>query len=319
MPERKLDGSGAAASTWVSPSGLLNTGRLLAIYGGVQNPFLYLGLDVKRIRHGPDCSRHLLAYYEDMTRAARLAVGLLAIAFFGSGLKAQSCGTFDVASIKLNTSGVGGGYPELAPGGRRFTAANQLMLELIMFAYNVSPRQISGIPSVFFQKRYDVEATCEQPMTKEQLPHMLQVLLAERFHLSIHREIKEQPVYALILGKGGPRLHEASPEGGKPSVRQSGYSFTFTSAAMSNLVGVLSQLTGREVLDRTGLRGQYDFTLSYAPDRSGAEGEGVSQTANSLPDSVFTSLREQLRLNLEAEKSQVELIVVDRLDQLIPN
>lgn len=102
-------------------------------------------------------------------------------------------------------------------------------------------------------------------------------------------------------------------------MRQSGYSFTFTSAAMSNLVGVLSQLTGREVLDRTGLRGQYDFTLSYAPDRSGAEGEGVSQTANSLPDSVFTSLREQLRLNLEAEKSQVELIVVDRLDQLIPN
>jgi uncharacterized protein (TIGR03435 family) len=254
-----------------------------------------------------------------MTPAARLVFGLLAIAFFGSGLKAQSCGTFDVASIKLNTTGVGGGYPELAPGGRRFTAANQLMLELIMFAYDVSPRQISGIPGAFFQERYDIEATCEQPMTKEQLPDMLEVLLAERFHLSIHRETKEQPVYALILRKGGPRLHETLPEGGKPSVRQSGYSFTFTNAAMSNLVGVLSQLTGRKVLDRTGLRGQYDFTLSYAPDRGGAGREGGSPAADSLPDSVFTSLREQLGLNLEAQKSQVEFIVVDRLDRLIPN
>jgi uncharacterized protein (TIGR03435 family) len=158
-------------------------------------------------------------------------------------------------------------------------------------------------------------------MAKEQLPHMLQVLLAERFHLSIHRELKEQPVYALILGKGGPKLHETSDEGGKPNLRQSGYSFTFTNAAMSNLVGVLSQVTGRKVLDRTGLRGQYDFTLSYAPDRGGAgrEGSNVSPAVDSFPESVFTGLREQLGLNLEAQKSQVEFIVVDRLDRLIPN
>jgi uncharacterized protein (TIGR03435 family) len=88
---------------------------------------------------------------------------------------------------------------------------------------------------------------------------------------------------------------------------------------MSNLVGVLSQLTGRKVLDRTGLRGQYDFTLSYAPDRGGTGRESVSLAADSLPDSVFTSVREQLGLNLEAQKSQVELIIVDRLDRLIPN
>jgi hypothetical protein len=133
-----------------------------------------------------------LPYYEDMTSPARFAFGLLAIALFGSGLKAQSCGTFDVASIKLNTSGVGGGYPELVPGGRHFTATNQLILELIMFAYGVSPRQISGIPSTFFKERYDIEAMCDGPMTKEHLPDMLQVLLAERFHLSVHRELKEQ-------------------------------------------------------------------------------------------------------------------------------
>jgi uncharacterized protein (TIGR03435 family) len=255
-----------------------------------------------------------------MIRAARLVFCLLPIASFSGGLEAQSCSTFDVSSIKPNTSGVGGGYPELAPGGRRFTATNQLMVMLIMFAWDVSPLQISGIPSTFSQERYDVEAACEQPMTKEQLPHMLQVLLAERFHLSIHRELKEQRIYALIPGKGGPKLHGASQEGGKPGLRQSGYSFTFTSAAMSNLVGVLSQVTGRKVLDRTGLSGQYDFTLSYAPDRgTGREGPDASPAADGFPVSVFTAVREQLGLDLQEQKSQVDFIVVDRLDRLVPN
>jgi uncharacterized protein (TIGR03435 family) len=275
------------------------------------------GVLTRRIRRWAD---------KDVTPAARLVFGLLIIASFSSGLKAQSCGTFDVASIKVNTSGLGGGYPELAPGGRRFTATNQLILALIMSAYEVSPLQISGIPSAFLRERYDIEATCEQPIPKGQLPHLLQVLLADRFHLSLHRELKEQPVYALVLGKGSLKLHQASNEGGKPMLRQSGYSFTFTNGAMSNLVGVLSQVTGRTVLDRTGLSGQYDFTLTYTPDNGGAEckGSNVSPVADNVtdsgfPDSVFAALREQLGLNLEAQKSQVEYIVVDRIDRLIPN
>src|SRR5580698_375959 len=113
---------------------------------------------------------------ENMTSAARLVVSLLAIASFGGEIRAQPCDKFDVASIKVNTSGGGGGFPELAPGGRRVIATNQYMVVLIMFAWDVSPLQISGIPSAVSQERYDVEAACEQPMTKEQLPHMLQVL-----------------------------------------------------------------------------------------------------------------------------------------------
>jgi uncharacterized protein (TIGR03435 family) len=158
-------------------------------------------------------------------------------------------------------------------------------------------------------------------MAQDQLPKLLQALLAERFHLSIHREHKEQPVYALVPGKGGPRLHETSHEDAKPGFRQRGYSFTFTNADMSNLAGVLSQLTRRKVVDRTGLRGQYDFTLSYAPNRDGADREvsNDSPAANNLPDTVFTALREQLGLNLESQKTQVEFIVVDHLERLIPN
>ena len=151
-------------------------------------------------------------------------------------------------------------------------------------------------------------------MMKEQIPHLLQELLAERFHLAVHRELKEEPVFALVLGKGAPKLHDSSKEGGKASFTQRDYRFTFTNAGMSVLVGVLSQLSGRKVLDRTGLHGQYDFTLSYAPNPGGA-----ASAADGLSDSVFTALREQLGLNLESQKGQVEFIVVDRLDRLTPN
>lgn len=238
--------------------------------------------------------------------AARLVIVLFAI---GCVSGAQLCTAFDVASVKRNTSGRGGGYPELAPGGKRFIATNQHMVELLMYAYDVSPLQISGIPGAVSQEKYDLDATCEQPMTKEQLPHLLQLLLEERFHLSIHRERKEQTIYALIPGKGGARFQETQHGSDPPELRQSGYRFTFTNASMSNLVGVLSQITGRKVVDETGLHGHYDFTLGYDP----------TATADGLPDSVFTALREQLGLNLETRRSPVEFVIVDHLDPLIPN
>ena len=255
-----------------------------------------------------------------MTYAARLVVGLFAIASFSGEIRAQPCVKFDVASIKLNTSGGGGSYPELAPGGGRLIATNQYLVALLMFAYDVSPLQVSGISSDFFRQTYDIEATCEEPMTKKQLPHLLQLLLEERFHLSVHRELKEQSVYDLIVGKGGPKLHKASDESGKPSLRQNGHNFTFTNAAMSNLIGVLSQVAGRKVLDKTGLSGQYDFTLSYSPDNSaGSDGSNVSLAVDGSPSSVFTALREQLGLDLKARKSQIELLVFDHIEPLIPN
>ena len=129
-----------------------------------------------------------------MTPGVRLVVGLLAIASFERAGRAQTCGKFDVASIKVNTGAAGGSYPELGPGGRRLIATNQYLMALLMFAYDVSPLQVSGVPVAFFQQRYDIDATCEKPMAKDQLPHLLQSLLEERFHLSIHRERKDLPV-----------------------------------------------------------------------------------------------------------------------------
>jgi len=249
-----------------------------------------------------------------MVFGARFVTGLAAMVVLGGGVEALACGTFDVASVKVNISGAGGGYPVLAPGGRRFSATNQLMVELILFAYDVAPGQIAGLPGGAVKERYDIEASCEGPMTKEQLPRMLQALLAERFHLVVHREVKEQAVYVLVPTKGGVKLRPAADEGGKTGLKQNGYRFTFTNAAMSNLVDVLSQVTGRKVVDGTGLGGRYDFTLSYAP---AVDGQGLAEDGS--PDSVFTALREQLGLNVETQKSPVTFVVVDRIGRLIPN
>lgn len=124
-------------------------------------------------------------------------------------------------------------------------------------------------------------------MTKEQLPHLFRSLLEERFHLAFHRESKEQPIYSLVVGKGGSKLRETTHQSEQPGFRQAGHRFTFTNATMENLIGVLSQVAGRKVLDKTGLSANYDFTLSYAPDPGGAGREGEPPTADNSPDSVF--------------------------------
>jgi uncharacterized protein (TIGR03435 family) len=250
-----------------------------------------------------------------MSLGPKLVAGFLGLTFLGGELSAQTCSKFDVASIKVNNGGAGGRNPELTSGGRRVVAEGEYLMALLMLAYDVSPMQVSGVPSVFLEKRYDIEATCEEPMTKEQLPHLLRSLIEERFHLSVHREVKEQPVYALIVGKGGPRLHETTHESEKPGFRQDGHSFTFTNATIENLLVVLSQVAGRKVLDKTGLSGHYDFTLGYSPDRGTVPGDG----SDSLPESVFTALREQLGLNLEPQRSPIEFIVVDHIEPLRPN
>ena len=215
-----------------------------------------------------------------MPPAARFVVGFLAIASFGGGLRAEPCGKFEVASIKLNTSGGGGGYPELTPGGRRFIATNQYMVALLMFAYDVSPLQISGIPSAFSQDRYDVEATCEQPMTKEQLPHLLQALLAERFHLAVHRASRVQPVYELVARKGGVNLRESTEPQGMGVVNGS---FVFRHVTMKDLVERLSDLAAldRVVLDATRIAGIYDITLR----------DGTHATRDQ-PEPIFDALGE---------------------------
>jgi uncharacterized protein (TIGR03435 family) len=90
------------------------------------------------------------------------------------------------------------------------------LADLIRVAYNVKPYQIQG-PDWMSSERFDVVANLPEGASKEQVPQMLQALLAERFQLKAHRESKEHSVYALVVGKNGPKLKEAEPETDAPA------------------------------------------------------------------------------------------------------
>jgi uncharacterized protein (TIGR03435 family) len=161
-------------------------------------------------------------------RIAILCAGLIvstSCAAFGQG--AAESPTFEVASVKpsepqpsgmmrVRMSG-GPGTPD--PG--QLTYTNVPLKNVLATAYAVNNYQISG-PNWLDSERFDIVAKISQGATKEQFQQMLQNLLAERFKLKLHHEAKELPMYALVVGKGGPKLKEsveedaATPQGAAP-------------------------------------------------------------------------------------------------------
>ena len=118
----------------------------------------------------------------------------------------QSRSAFDVISIKRNTSRGRGGLTQTLPG--RFVATNATVKMLFRPAYGVQDYQISGGPAWVDTERYDIQATTPFAASNEDVHRMLQTLLAEQFGVMLHREKKEIPVYALVLGKNGLKLRK---------------------------------------------------------------------------------------------------------------
>jgi len=170
---------------------------------------------------------------------------------------------------------------------------------------------------------------------------MLQDLLAERFGLKAHRETREMPVYALVIAKGGSKLAEAKEDappliaganepgpGGAPPLpfrapmmRMGRGELIGQELSTADIARQLSGMTGRAVIDKTGLTGKYDIRLKWTPDEPpsaiGTEGPRP-ETPDSAP-SLFTALQEQLGLKLEPQKGPVEQIVIDHVDKLTEN
>src|ERR1700736_4824299 len=181
---------------------------------------------------------------------------------------------FEVASIKPADPNGRGMRGQMAPGGR-LTANGVTVKFLIQQAYNIKEFQITGGPSWIGSERYDIstKAEGEGQITPEQLRTMMQGLLADRFKLTFHRETKEMPVYALVVGKNGPKMHESerAPDGdregrGRAQISLSRGQITAKGMSMTMLANQLSNRLGRNVLDKTGLTGNYDFTLEFTPE-----------------------------------------------------
>ena len=224
--------------------------------------------------------------------------------------------SFDVASVKRSPPPTGTGINssmKLDPG--RLTCTNVSLKKLIYESYGVKDYQISG-PDWLGTEIYDIAATLPPGTTGDDVMLMIQNLLAERFKVTLHRDTKEFPVYALVVGKNGSKLQEV--EFGRGSTSGMPGKLTATRIAMRNLTEFLSRQTGRPVLDMTGLKGFYSFTLNYAPDEAPS---APIPGAPPLPEStvgasLFTAIQEQLGLKLEARKAPIEILVIDHAEKI---
>jgi uncharacterized protein (TIGR03435 family) len=188
---------------------------------------------------------------------------------------------------------------------------------LLTYAYNIRPHQLSGAPAWTSDARFDIEAKAEGA-SPAQVRQMLQTLLAERFHLAAHRETREQPGYALVVAKGGPRLRESKAEATQMDGKGPGQ-IGAEKVPMTMLARGLQNILERFVLDETGLTGEYDFELKWLPERLVEQRPGDEPPADVSGPSIFTALQEQLGLKLEARKGPVEIVVVDRIERLTEN
>ncbi len=185
---------------------------------------------------------------------------------------AQTKPAFEVASIKLATSNVTA-PPSADLRQVRYTGFR--LRDIFQDAYRVKRYQISG-PDWLETQRYDIVARLPEGATQDQIPEMLQTLLAERFHMKIHTEMRQDRVYALIVAKNGPHLKEA---GGHPvGMEFHDGRIEFTSATLDAFAGVLSGYLDYPVLDMTGIPGRFDIML--APEGG---------PPNSIPDTNFSS------------------------------
>jgi uncharacterized protein (TIGR03435 family) len=168
----------------------------------------------------------------------------------------------------------------------------------------------------------------ERIVGPKMFPLMLQSLLEERFKVALHRETRMEPIYELVVAKGGLKLKDtAGPDAnGRFGFFCRGQGLgpcTSNNSGIGALVGMLSSMLGRPVRDKTGLTGKYDFTLTFTPEPTqpvpGASPPEAPPTVDSNAPSIFTALQEQLGLKLESARGPVEVLVIDNAERPEPN
>jgi len=199
----------------------------------------------------------------------------------------------------------------MLPGGR-FVATATPVRTLIRIALGID--SISGAPNWIDNETFDISATTAnhtEVTTPQQFQQLILSLLEDRFQFKSHREQKEASIYWLELdkpGKPGPALKVTTPESQPNMSRNSdGPKAVMKGSKMSmaDLAAALSRQAGRPVEDHTGLKGNFDFKIEWAPD----------ETPDSADPSLVTALKEQLGLRLQSAKGITETLIVDQIAQ----
>jgi uncharacterized protein (TIGR03435 family) len=287
---------------------------------------------------------------ENLNRTVYLFVFGCAAAF---GQPAQAP-AFEAASVKAAPpsdgrarTGMRGGPGTPDPG--QITYTNVTLTSVLQRAYDVKSYQVTG-PAWLSSERYDIAAKIPPGTTKEQFQLMLQSLLAERFHLDLHREGGELQGYELVAGRNGSKLKVsadadsgAAPQpASPPKTDRNGFPvldgpgvammegvrgravITFLTARaqpLSALVDLLSREFRMPIVDKTGLTGKFDFTLEFAPQAPGAlppppSMDGSPEARDESGANLMTAVQQQLGLRLSPGKVHLDVLVIDRADRI---
>ena len=235
---------------------------------------------------------------------------LLLVAFLSATLHGQE---FDAASVKPDTAS--GERKSMNSDSGRITYVNVTLRDWLMAAYDAKDYQISG-PDWMATDRYDVVATAGGAASADAMKIMLQNLLLRRFQMSVHREKKDLPVYAMVVAKNGTKLHETENPG-KPSLGMNGGGVVFTSVTIPQMIDYMSRFhpaeLDRPIIDATGLTGHYDATINLF----GTQDEMMAAVRKGdLGASIFTLLEEQLGLKLEPRKQPLDMVIVDKAERV---
>jgi uncharacterized protein (TIGR03435 family) len=251
------------------------------------------------------------------------ALGGLTFSFLLQGQENPARLTFEVVSVKPSKPGGRGGGIKPQPGGQEYKAENVPVKLMISLMYKIPFRQITGGPGWLDTDLYDVDAKADHSYNLDDLHVMFQNLLADEFKLKFHKEIKEGPVYALLLDKSGSKMKISDSDrfSDIPIQVQGGpfgvingkrVPMQYLSWWLGNTV---LQRDERPVIDKTGLDKFYDFTLSFAPELPpDFPKENLPPGFLDRP-SIFDALKQQLGLKLEAQKGPVEYYVIDHVEK----
>ncbi len=253
--------------------------------------------------------------------------------------------SFEVASIKpsepspANQIRIGMGADA---GVLRYT--NVSLKDCMRVGFRVKDFQIEG-PDWLDSTRFDIVGKLPAGSAQDQIPEMLQSLLADRFKLTLHRETKDHAIYALIVGKGGAKLKpsEIAADGGAPgpqagrggpprggmsvSVDGAGAHLQAPSATLAMLSEMISRFSERPVVDMTGVAGQYNFDLVFSPETlrgvrqaaGGAipppgQGAGHADNPEAPSGSIYDSVQ-KYGLKLDPRKAAMEVLIVDHIEK----
>jgi uncharacterized protein (TIGR03435 family) len=204
--------------------------------------------------------------------------------------------------------------------GRRLSMRYTSLRDLMMMAYEVDPRQILGGPAWVATDEYDIDLVVADGVQVNQCEEaVLAELMADRFQLKFHREQRVMAVYVLEVAKGGPKLKAADAN----SVENSGCEHlgvcNFHKRTLANFARFMQfVVTDKPVVDKTGVTGEFDFTLKWMPDESQFNGMGfrvpVPDGTAPLPG-LFTAIQERLGLKLEPQKIPAEVLVIDHVER----